>query len=323
MKEIIKNEYEKFKDLMDLYRVITVNKTNYVLSKNNKLVNATISGRLRYNIISISDYPVVGDYVMIPKDSDDVSVIERIIPRYSELSRLGVGQQMNKQVFAANIDLVFIVLSMNVDFNLTKLRNFINISYSANVETVIILTKKDLVTDIDYYVNEVSKVVDSKVLCVNSFDVDDINRIKNICLDKTSILIGSSGVGKSTIINSLINEQHFKTNTIRTSDDQGRHTTVHRELIEIEKNSYIIDTPGIRIINSHIIGEIDEHFDDIFDASKKCSFRDCSHQHEPGCNVLFEIDNGTIEKDRLEQYFKALKYNRFLEKRNKNKEKKA
>jgi ribosome biogenesis GTPase len=259
------------------------------------------------------EYPAVGDYVKLRKIDENLAIIEQLVQRKNVLDRLDVGTIQEKQILAANIDLAFIALSLNQDFNLKKLENFLTLTEGKNFKTMILLTKKDLCDDIDNFITKVRTVTSNDVLVVSAYDLSDIENLRMVMKGLTSVFIGSSGVGKSTLINSLLAKDYLKTNDIRLSDAQGRHTTVSRELIRLDETTAVIDTPGIRIVNAYGIDEY--NFEDILSLKEGCKFRDCQHETEIGCMVQKAIDDGLLEKKRLDAYNKAIKVNNYIRKR--------
>lgn len=216
-------------------------------------------------------------------------------------------------MLVANIDLVFICVSLNNDFNIKKVQNLISLTYGSNSKTILLLTKSDLCNNIDERLDEVKNLDKGlDIFVVSSYNDEDIQSIKKIISNLTAVFIGASGVGKSTIVNKLIGYNHFSTSEIRESDSQGRHTTVHRELVMLNSGGSIIDTPGLRLITSYYIENIDEHFNDVSEYSLGCTFRDCTHTHEPGCNVINAVYNNLLPKERLTAYMKAQRFNSFI-----------
>lgn len=244
--------------------------------------------------------------------SEDFAVIESICERKSVLERLDVSKKHSKQILACNIDLVFICLSLNEDFNLTKLNNFLSLT-NPNYESIVLLTKSDLCLTLDNYLEKVKSVTENKILPVSIYNEEEMYNLKEVMRGKTSVFIGSSGVGKSTLVNVLIGKDYLKTNDIRLSDAQGRHTTVNRELIKLDETTKVIDTPGIRIVSSYYVSE--ESFEDILALSDGCRFSDCTHRKEPGCMVQTAIIKGDLDPVRLVQYNKAKKINAYNQKR--------
>jgi len=260
-----------------------------------------------------SEFPQIGDYVHFHFAGDDFGIIESIQDRRSVLERQDVGRVKEKQILATNVDLVFICMSLNQDFNLRKLSNFLTLTYSSDVQTFILLTKRDLCEDTQPYIEQVKTISDYDIVTVSAFEPSDIDIINDIIDEKTAVFIGSSGVGKSTIINHLIGEELQQTKTIRTKDAQGRHATVNRELIRLPRGGSVIDTPGIRIVSSYVVDE--RNFEDILSLSEGCMFTDCSHTSEPGCMIQKSLEDGTLEQERYDQYQKVLKRNKFNKKR--------
>ncbi len=294
-------------------QVIAVYRERYLVEYETNRVFMEVSGRFQYINYQKSDYPQVGDYVLFHMASEDLGIIEQIQERKSILSRMDVGNIMEQQILAVNIDVVLICMSLNEDFNIRKLRNFLSITYSDDYEVIILLTKRDLCSDEQYYIHEVTQITDHKWIALSAYKEEDIELLANVLEKRTAVFIGSSGVGKSTLINALIGEEHFETKAIRMKDAQGRHTTVNRELIRLSNGSSLIDTPGIRIVSSYFVDE--ENFEDILLLSEGCMFNDCSHKVEPGCMVKKALADGTLDYERYQQYKKALRLNQFNQKR--------
>jgi ribosome biogenesis GTPase len=294
-------------------QVITVYKERYLLEYEEIRIMAEVSGRFKFTNYEKSAFPVIGDYVYFHKADDYLGIIESIQTRKSALERLDVGKIREKQILAANIDICFISMSCNKDFNLKKLRDFLTLTYGGNFETIILLTKKDLTDNPDYYINQVKAITDNNIYAISAYELSDMDLVKSLNKDKTACLIGASGVGKSTIINKLIGEEHFETKNIRVSDAQGRHTTVNRELIHLDNGGKIIDTPGIRIVTSYFSDT--EGFEDIMLLSEGCRYSDCKHEREPGCMVKKALYSGELDYERYEQYKKAERVSRFNQKR--------
>ncbi len=288
-------------------------KERYVLAFQDVILSAKVSGRFHFIHYQKHEYPQVGDFVGFRLIDDQTAIIEDVKERFSVLEREDVGQIVERQILAANIDLVFICMSLNEDFNTVKLRNFLTLTYEKPFETIILLTKKDLCQDEMAYVTKVQKLTEADVLTYSAYDAEDLPLLRSMIKGKTTVFIGSSGVGKSTIINQLLGEAHFKTQDIRLSDAQGRHTTVHRELIDLGDNTKVIDTPGIRVISSYFVSE--SAFEDIKSLSEGCRFHDCTHRHEPGCMVQQAIRQGVLDEERYQQYQKAMKLNAYHKKR--------
>lgn len=313
-------ELQKYSDNHVLGRVVMVHKTNYTVHTENGTYNCQVTGRFKYLALSKSDYPVVGDYVII-NPSEGVSIIERILERDTYIQRLGVSTTGDAQILASNVDIVFVVLSMNEDFRIKKLRNFMNLTNNAMYQTVILLTKSDLTDNHQYYIDAIRESnFNNDIYIVNQEDTENIQVIYSLLQEKTGVFIGSSGVGKSTLINKLINKEYLKTKEVLRSDDQGRHTTSHRELVQLDHGGAIIDTPGIRIINSYMNENIEDEFKEVLEYASQCKFSDCKHEQEPGCKVQEAIYTGDLDEMLYEAYVKTMKFNRYNLKREKQRE---
>ena len=301
-------------------RVVSNHLTKYIVEYNNDKYSLEVSGRFKYMSYSKSDYPVVGDYVFFRETNHNEGIIESIEERKNTLSRLGTVNVFNEQIIASNIDKVFICVSLNQDYHIRKVLNFISMTQSYDYERVLLFTKSDLTDEYEPYVNEVKEYIDIDIKILSSFNVEDIKELKEYIGLDTCVFIGSSGVGKSTIINKLIGDEHFETSDIRISDAQGRHTTVHKELITLDTGGAIIDSPGIRVVQSYMVDNVEEEFKDIFNIASECRFRDCSHDLEPGCMIRESLEIGDLLEERYNQYTKAIKLNAYVKRQERQKE---
>ncbi len=296
-----------------LGQAIAVYKERYLVEHNENKTMMEVSGRFKYMNYLKSDFPQIGDFVKYRAVDENFGIIESICERTSVLDRLDVGFVQERQILAVNVDIVFICMSLNEDFNLRKLRNFLTLTYDSNFKTVILLTKKDLCEDIEEYINKTKTLTNNEIIAITVYNDIDILNLKNVIAENTAVFIGSSGVGKSTVINKLIGEEHFKTKLIRLSDAQGRHATVNRELIHLKAGGKVIDTPGIRIVSSYFVSE--GSFEDIQSLSEGCYYKDCTHNKEPGCLVQKSLQTGELDFERYKQYLKVIRLNRFNKQR--------
>ncbi len=296
----------KMKNIEIRARVVAQEKGLYRVSNGTDELLAEVSGKFRYEAQTVSDYPAVGDYVLTtwPLDGSH-AIIGSLFPRRSAFMRKAAGTGKQEQMVAANIDTVFVCMSLNNDFNLRKLERFIAASWDSGATPVIVLTKSDLCEDIGKILAEVAEVsAGVDVLTVSSLN-NDFEAVKQYLKPgKTISFIGSSGVGKSTLINKLIGEEVTATGSIR-SDDKGKHTTTHRELIFLPGDVAVIDTPGMREFGMWDSDEgIDSAFGEIEEYFGQCRFSDCSHNGELGCAIQRAIDEGEIAQSRWESYLK-------------------
>lgn len=295
--------------------VIAVHRTEYITECDGQRVSASLAGRFHYLTFDKNDYPVVGDYVLLRMVDAKAGVIESVESRRNVFKRSGVGLSGEAQVLAANLDSIFVCMGLDKDFNIRKLQNFLSLTYGVDADVVILLTKRDLVEDVSSYRDEVQEHFDEEILVVSSYNEEDIREIEQKIGQGTTIFVGSSGVGKSSIINALLEEEKFKVNSVRESDSQGRHTTTHRELLHLANGGKVIDTPGIRIVYSHVVEDVEDAFEEVLVFAENCKFRDCKHEKEPGCNVRKALEDGDLSEERFKAYTKILKLNRYHKKR--------
>lgn len=287
-------------------RVISQEKGIYKIQNGAEVKSAAVSGKYRYEARTVSDYPAVGDYVVAEWQEDDSNaVITGLFPRKSCFIRKAAGTGKNEQVVAANIDTVFICMSLNNNFNIRRLERYLSVAYESGATPVAVLTKSDLCSDVESKTAEVQGVaLGVDVLAISSLDGDYEAVMKYILPGKTVAFIGSSGVGKSTLINKLTGTDSIATREIG-NDDKGRHTTTRRELITLPNGAFVIDTPGMRELGMWDSGDgIETAFADIEELSRRCRFSDCTHTSEPGCAVLRALADGTLDDARLESYRK-------------------
>lgn len=255
------------------------------------------------------DRPTVGDWVVL---DESLSRIERVLERKSLFKRLGAGEGNELQPIAANIDTLFIVTSCNEEFKESRLERYLALCAEAGAMPVIVLTKADLAEDADDYIRRARHAkAGVPVEAINALDTASISKLSS-WIDSTSTvaLVGSSGVGKSTILNTLAGRSLALTGEIRDDDKKGRHTTTHRELHILPSGGLLIDVPGMRELRvAEIKGSLDAVFDDIDTLAAQCKFADCSHETEPGCAVRRAIEAGDLESRRLANYKKLLREN--------------
>jgi ribosome biogenesis GTPase len=264
---------------------------------------------LRYTAKNRSDLPAVGDWVAISEFDEGKALIHSIYPRYSLIERQAVGKLGQKQIIAANIDFGLIVQAVNRDFNINRLERYLTICNTSNVEPVIVLSKIDLIDDfeLETLLNKINqRIKDIPVVAISNESLVGLDKLTTIITKgKTYCLLGSSGVGKSTLINKMAGTELMKTSAISKSIDRGKHVTSHRELIVLENGGILIDNPGLREvgITDTDIG-LELTFDAIIKLSKKCKFNDCTHINEKGCAILEAIDKEEIDKDSYENFQK-------------------
>lgn len=305
-------ESTKYEDLF-IGRVSSQSKNLYkVITENGEIV-AEISGKYHYSVKGISEYPAVGDFVMIDRtnNSRGNAIIHHTLSRKSVFARKMAGTKEDIQIVATNIDTVFICMSLNEDYNLRRLERYLSIAWDSAAIPVIVLTKSDLCRDIEIKLNEISSIaIGVDVLVTTSMSDDGYQSIrKYLSSGQTVAFIGSSGVGKSTLINRLLGQDVLETNEVR-NDDKGRHTTTRRELIMLPGSGVVIDTPGMRELGI-ISADLSKSFIDIDQLALNCKFNDCTHRHEPGCAVQQAIKEGALSVERLESYWKLKKETKY------------
>lgn len=318
-------------ETFDIARVLAVHKDSYIINNGEKDVFAELIGKMLFSAASPIDLPAVGDWVLATfYDKGTFSIIHDVLPRKSLLKRKTPGKRIDFQLIAANIDAAFIVQSLDANFNLRRLDRYLVMVQDSNIDPILLLSKSDLLSakDIENRVAEIHQTM--PFLQVQSFSSKNEFGLKNVTdllvPRKTYCLLGSSGVGKTTLLNNLIGEAIFATKAVREKDSKGRHATTHRQLIKLECGAMLIDTPGMRELGNFAVETgIDETFTDIAAFTGQCRFNDCSHMNEKGCAVLKAVENKEIPEKRYQNYIKMKKesiYNEmsYSEKRQKDKQ---
>lgn len=299
------NNLENF----EIGRVIAEHKERYIVKNVKGEFEAEITGNLRFTAKSREDFPAVGDWVTLLNCDSDFVIIQSVIPRISILSRQAVGKIGEMQIIASNIDFAFLVQAVDRDFNINRLERYLTICYSSKVSPIIVLTKTDL-TD-PQNLHEIIENIKQRIKNIPIFAISNETKSGYDSIEgfvekaKTYCLLGSSGVGKSTLMNNLSGKKIMKTNSISKSTNKGRHITSHRELTVLESGGILIDNPGMREIG--IIDSTDgleNTFDNIFLYSKKCKFTDCTHTSEIDCAVLEAVETGEIDRKSYENFLK-------------------
>ena len=313
----------------EIARVIAVHRDSFVISMGQGDVFAECSGNLLYTAESPLELPVTGDWVYADFYDDSLGIIHAVLPRKSLLKRKTPGRRVDFQVIGANIDTAFIMQSADLNFNLRRLERYLAMVREGDVNPVVLLSKCDLagdekVEELIASVRDIAPEID--LVPFSSITGENIDEIQNLLLPaKTYCLLGSSGVGKTTLMNAIIGEQQFATQEVSKRQGKGKHTTTSRELVILDGGALLIDTPGMRELgNLSIDSGIDETFAEIASLTEQCRFRDCTHTSEKGCAVLAAIHSGDLDENRFRNYQKMKSESTFydmsyLEKRKKDK----
>ncbi len=295
-------------EAFELGRISAEHKERYIVKTTEGEYHAEITGNMRYAAQSREDFPAVGDWVAL-NVFDDLAIIHKIFPRYSVLKRQSVGNQGAVQIIAANIDYAFLVQAADRDFNLNRLERYLTICYDSGVQPIVVLSKTDLLEE--QLKNELvslirARVKEVSVLAISNENMEGLSEVKAMIESgKTYCLLGSSGVGKSTLLNNLAEVDLMKTKMIGEGTQRGKHTTSHRELIVLPEGGIIIDNPGMREVGIADAGEgLQVTFDEISSLASACKFKNCTHTSEIGCAVIAAVEEGDIKEEAYENYLK-------------------
>ena len=296
-------------DSFGVGRVISEHKQRYVVKTPEQEYDGEIIGNLRFTANNRSDFPAVGDWVAISEYDYNKVLIHSVFPRKTIIERLAVGKQGEKQIIATNIDYAFIIQAVDRDFNINRIERYLTICNTSNIKPIIILNKIDLINDNELLqvVNKVQeRIKQVPIIPVSNSSLRGFDKLKvHIKKSKTYSLLGSSGVGKSTLLNNLSGKQLMKTNTISSSTNKGRHATSHRELIILENGGILIDNPGMREVGiADSKDGLEITFSKIIELSKDCKFKDCTHTTEIDCAVLKAVRRGEIDNSSFKNFMK-------------------
>lgn len=284
------------------WKVIAVYKELYKLSQDGNFLTTRVTGNFYNNVKNKSDFPSVGDWVYL----NGGGLIEIVDERKSQLSRKTAGKKHEEQILAANVDIMFIVSSLNKEFNINKIGRYIILAETNHIVPILLLTKLDLCDNPNGYIQKVHFFYPKlETELVSAFDNIGIESIyKRMGCGCSAVFVGASGVGKSTLVNKLLGNNQIRTSSIREKDDKGRHTTTHRELFELANGAYVIDTPGIREIGLWINETTFTEYQDIYLLGRACKYRNCQHINENGCAVKRAIELGDLSKERYNSFIK-------------------
>lgn len=301
----IENNLENF----EIGRVISEHKERYIVKTEKGEFEAEITGNLRFSARSREDFPAVGDWVAMTIYDSDFSVIHKILPRYSVVSRQAAGPSGGIQLIAVNIDYALLVQAVDRDFNINRLERYLTICYSSNVKPMIVLTKTDLIGEQEQVklTESISRrIIDVPVFTISNETQNGIEALKQVMeKGKTFCMLGSSGVGKSSLLNNLSGKRIMRTDAISQSTSKGRHITSHRELRVLENGGILIDNPGMREVGiADTAFGLETTFDLIYSLSQNCKFKDCTHINETGCAVLEAVEKGKLDRSSYENYLK-------------------
>lgn len=286
----------------DLYRIIYFNHDN-----TEHKAFAQLSGRFRFDHgESPLEFPGVGDWVICQPHSDgDEAIVHEVLQRRSCFYRKEAGTSLRAQVVAANVDVIFVAMSANQDFNLKRLDRYMSLAWESNASPVILLTKADLCEDIAVLIAEAeAHHVGVPVHAISATEPESLEPLKSYLQPgKSVVLLGSSGVGKSTLGNLLLEKEQLKTQDIRHDDDKGKHTTTSRSLYQLPSGALLMDTPGMRELGllDHQAG-FESLFEDVLELAAQCRFGDCQHHSEPGCAILAALESGDLPQERWESF---------------------
>ncbi len=296
-------------DSFNIGRVISEHKDRYVVKTDTNEFDCELIGNLRFTAESRYDLPVVGDWVAISEYDTGKALIHSIYPRHSVLERQAVGQTGQKQIIAANIDYGLIVQSVNRDFNLNRLERYLTLCNASQVAPIIILSKIDLLDakDLKTLQDQIKERIKGvPIIAISNLSDTGSDTVKTIMTKgKTYCLLGSSGVGKSTLLNKMTGRESMRTAAISQSIDRGKHTTSHRELLVLESGGVVIDNPGMREVGiTDTVQGLQITFDTIIERSQNCKFKNCTHSNEQGCAILEAVAKGEIDADSYANFQK-------------------
>jgi ribosome biogenesis GTPase len=269
---------------------------------------AELAGRVKHRATARAELPAVGDWVAVHlRPDEETATIQAVVPRKSAFSRKVAGRVADEQIVAANVDIVFLVSALDREFNPRRIERYLTVAWESGARPVVLLNKADLWEDVDAVVREVeASALGAPVHAVSSRHGDGVEALLGYLRPGVTIaLLGSSGVGKSTLINRLLGADLLRTGEVRSGDRKGRHTTTHRELIVLPTGGLLIDTPGMREIQLWDAEEgLQASFADVEEFAEICFYPDCRHQNEPGCAVREAVEEGHLAPERLDNYRK-------------------
>lgn len=299
-------------DHLEPGRVIEAHLDQYIVRTAHGTSRAEITGKLRYTLEARDEFPTVGDWVALARLDDERAIIHHLLPRQSALSRRAASQQSVRQIIGANIDIALVVQAVERDFNLNRLERYLAAAHGGGIEPVVLLSKADLLAP-----KELATLVarietrhpGQRVVCASSLSAGGLDAIRAFLESgKTYCVLGSSGVGKSTLVNGLLGEEALETQELSVWNQRGKHTTTHRALFVLPSGGILIDTPGMRELGvaDGQVG-VEKTFEDILALAENCRFGDCHHHDEPGCAVRAALESGELDPQKLENYEKIIR----------------
>jgi ribosome biogenesis GTPase len=316
---------------LNVARITRVDRERYLVRNEQNELQAEPAGKLLFTVDSSQDLPSVGDWALVQYYNEGtLAIIHDLLPRKSFLRRKAAGKKIDYQMIASNIDIAFVMQSCDYNFNIRRMERYLVMVNDGHIEPIILLSKSDLISveELETRISEIRQAhIAARVIAFSNTTVDGLQVLRQALeKGKTYCLIGSSGVGKTTLLNHLLGREEFETNPVREKDGRGRHTTARRQLTLLANGALLIDTPGMRELGMIDVGaSIDESFSDIHELTVTCRFKDCTHTVEAGCAILKAVETGKLNEERYRSYIKLMKESQFhqmsySEKRKKDKQ---